>query len=122
MQILNQRDETRLKKMTKIKHILQNENDQQPRIMVRAAFTAVQGSPTESRRDFATPFPVPSQRMTHQEEEDEINLSEERLELISIEKNQREKERAELPISSHQKPLCKPTKSIYRLFTQSLRN
>lgn len=31
----------------------------QPRIMARTAFDAVQGSPTESKRDFAMPFPVP---------------------------------------------------------------
>lgn len=31
-----------------------------PLIMARTALVIVQGSPTESRRDFAMPFPVPS--------------------------------------------------------------
>ena len=35
-------------------------NRLKPRIMARTALATSQGSPTESRRDFAMPFPVPS--------------------------------------------------------------
>lgn len=35
-------------------------NGLKPRIMARTALATAQGSPTESRRDFAMPFPVPS--------------------------------------------------------------
>lgn len=34
----------------------------QPRIIVRMALGGKQGSPTESRRDFTIPFPVPASR------------------------------------------------------------
>lgn len=37
-------------------------NGLKPRIMARTALAIAHGSPTESRRDFAMPFPVPSKQ------------------------------------------------------------